>query len=352
MMQGHWRGLKRLSLQAIKSVGGFHFLLDSEWRRRRLLILSYHGVSMADEHEWNPGLYMSQPDLETRCELLRASRCAVLSLSDAIQAMYASTLPPRSVAVTFDDGYADFHERAYPVLSKFDIPATVYLTTLRCGRDLPVFGLVIDYMLWKARGVVELPHGVDGLPIRFDLRTKRGRPDALQAVIAASKRNDGKTIDEKHEFARQIGVWLGVDYDDITRRRLLTIMSHDEVKTLAARGIAFELHTHSHTTPREPDLFEREIATNREAIHEMIGRDATHFCYPSGAYRPEFLPWLSRERVVSATTCDTGLSSPASNPLLLPRFVDSAACSTVEFEGWLSGAASLVSKRRSYAIAH
>jgi peptidoglycan/xylan/chitin deacetylase (PgdA/CDA1 family) len=342
------RRLKRASLQTIHSVGGFNLLLDSAWRRKRLLILCYHGVSIADEHEWHPALYMPPAALRARLEILRTSRCTVLPLGDAVARLYAGTLPDRSVVLTFDDGYVDFREQAYPLLREYDIPATVYLTTLRCGCNRPIFRLIASYMLWKARGrVVDFGSEIGDGPTRFDLRTDDGRTKALQAVLAASDRQR-LDMEGKHRLAACIGSWIGVDYDDLAARRLLTIMSPDEVRLLSAAGVDFQLHTHTHTTPTDVDRFEREIVRNREAIEAMTGQPASHFCYPSGYYRPEFLPWLSDGRIVSATTCDPGLASERSNPLLLPRFVDVISVSPIEFQGWLSGAASLISRRKSY----
>jgi peptidoglycan/xylan/chitin deacetylase (PgdA/CDA1 family) len=341
--------LKQASLHAMKSLGGFQLLLDSAWRRRRLLILCYHGVSLADEHEWNPSLYMPPEALRRRLEILRASRCAVLPLGEAVQRLYAGTLPGRSVVVTFDDGYFDFYQQAHPLLRQFDVPATVYLTTLRCGHRGPIFRLVCAYLLWKARGrVVEVRDGLGGEHMSWDLRSEEGRAAALRAVIAESERA-ALDIRGKDRLTAQLASWVGVDYEEIVRRRLLTIMMPDEVRTLSAAGVDFQLHTHSHNTPRESDRFGREIAKNRDVIETMTGHRATHFCYPSGAYRPEFLPWLAGAEVVSATTCDPWLASDRTNPLLLPRFVDGTSRSAVEFEGWVSGAATLLSKHRSYA---
>jgi peptidoglycan/xylan/chitin deacetylase (PgdA/CDA1 family) len=114
---------------------------------------------------------------------------------------------------------------------------------------------------------------------------------------------------------------------------------------VARAGADVQLHTHRHRTPRDPQLFAREIADNRNAIRAMTGTEARHFCYPSGVYREEFLPWLREQQVLTATTCDHRLASPASHPLLLPRLVDHAALTELEFEGWLCGAGAWVLNR-------
>jgi hypothetical protein len=69
----------------------------------------------------------------------------------------------------------------------------------------------------------------------------------------------------------------------------------------------------------------------------MLDRAPKHFCYPSGYWRPEFLPWLKEAGVRSATTGEPGIAERAADPLLLPRVMDSEWVSTIEFEGWLTG---------------
>jgi peptidoglycan/xylan/chitin deacetylase (PgdA/CDA1 family) len=343
-----FRDIKVASLRAFKTVGGFEWLLRSAWRRKRLLILCYHGVSLRDEHEWNPSLYMAPSALESRLRILRDAGCAVLPLNAAVERLYAGVLPPRAVALTFDDGYVDFHERAYPLLKQYGMPATVYLTTRHCGTNRPVFRLVTAYMLWKARArTVDLTAIVSGPHTSFDLRGEDARRRAFDGIIAAMKARRLKPA-QKDGFAAEISKHLGVDYQEIASARMFTIMVSDEVRALAAAGVQFELHTHTHVTPSEAGYFDEEIAANRTAIEQMTGVAARHFCYPSGRYRPEFLPWLQGKQVVSATTCDPGLASIHSNPLLLPRFVDVNGVTPVEFEGWISGAASFLSRQRSY----
>ena len=118
-----------------------------------------------------------------------------------------------------------------------------------------------------------------------------------------------------------------------------------EVTELSAQGVDFQLHTHRHRVPGEKAAFLQEIEENRRAITEMTGNTPVHFCYPSGVYADEFLPWLAASGVVSATTCVPGTASPSHDPLLLPRLLDSSNLAPIEFEAWLSGFADLAPRR-------
>src|ERR1041385_8598414 len=108
--------LKQVTLKSLKSTGVSALVHDSRWRRNRLLILGYHGISMGDEHEWNGSQYMSPETFRSRMQQLHRSRCAVLPLGEAIQRLYRNDLPDRAVALTFDDGFADFYHRAFPII--------------------------------------------------------------------------------------------------------------------------------------------------------------------------------------------------------------------------------------------
>lgn len=342
------RPFKRVALQALHRTGGFTLVADSEWRRQRLLILCYHGVSLDDEHLWNGALYMPPDMFEQRLRLLRSMRCAVLPLAEAIERLYSGTLPARSVALTFDDGYHDFVAAAHPLLKQYGVPSTVYLPTLHCGRRAPVFTIGASYILWKARGTrIPVPR-VQEEPL--DLRSAAGRDDALAAVKEVARR-DKLSLDGKQHLLRELAERLHVDFEAIVAKRLLQIMDPEDAARLAQGGTDIQLHTHRHRTPHDREPFIEEIETNRTRIEQLTGIVPRHFCYPSGAYEPEFLPWLTETRVISATTCDPGLASRRTPPLMLPRVIDTTATSVREFQGWLSGAAWLITPRRSYAHA-
>ena len=114
--------LRRAALTSLKGAGIFGVVENSRWRRERLLILCYHGVSLEDEHEWWPALYVSPQHLERRLEILKRGQYNVLPLGEALQRLYCKDLPSRSVAITFDDGNYDFYRQAYPRLKQHSLP--------------------------------------------------------------------------------------------------------------------------------------------------------------------------------------------------------------------------------------
>jgi peptidoglycan/xylan/chitin deacetylase (PgdA/CDA1 family) len=345
MLGSVYRPLRLISLAALKTAGIFESVRDSRWRTQRLMILCYHGISLDEEHLWRPATYISPKLFGERLEFLSRSGYSVLPLGEGVERLYREELPQRSVVITFDDGTYDFLEHAFPALKRYGFPATVYQTTYYCDYDHPVFHLVCSYMLWKRRGLVL---NVDErLGSRLDLRTETSRQAILDQLV---KRADDEKLTEqqKNQLAEKLASTIGIDYAELARKRILQLLRPNEVAELASEGVDFQLHTHRHRTPLSEAPFRREIRDNRDSLQSMLsGRHATHFCYPSGVYEPEFLPWLAAEEVISATTCDPGIGSRTTNPLLLPRFVDTSHVSNLEFEGWLSGAASLLPRRKA-----
>ncbi|MCA1558002.1 MAG: polysaccharide deacetylase family protein, partial [Acidobacteria bacterium] len=176
------KNLKRTSLWVCKNLGLFQRVCESRWRRERLLILGYHGVSLEDEHEWDASLYMSQEDFASRLEILKRENYSVLPLREAVELLYKNELPERSVSLTFDDGYYDFYRQAYPVIRDYNFPVTVYLTTFHCYYNKPIFGLVCPYLLWKKREAVITAPPVMGNDLKLDLRTAEGRAAAMDDI--------------------------------------------------------------------------------------------------------------------------------------------------------------------------
>jgi peptidoglycan/xylan/chitin deacetylase (PgdA/CDA1 family) len=342
---------KQATLWSLKTSRVSTLVHNSRWRRQRLLILAYHGISLEDEHLWNGSQFLSAEILRTRLELLKKSRCAVLPLGEAVTRLYANDLPDRAVTITFDDGTSDFHRRAFPLIQEFGFPVTLYLTTFYSYYQRPVFDLMCSYLLWKGRHTTLDLSMITGRDLRMDL-SNFALQEAARREIQTFVREQKLSADEKDVLAASLAAHLEVDYDALLEQRIMHNLTTDEVGQLVAGGVDVQLHTHRHRTPVDRQLFLREIDDNRKSIQEMTGKTPTHFCYPSGVYDLRFLPWLREAGVVSATTCELGFASRSSNQLLLPRFLDNATLSSIEFESWLTGISAALPRRRLTERAH
>lgn len=336
--------LKQTTLKSLKTVGVSTLVHNSRWRRQRLLILAYHGISVLDEHEWNYTQYMPREVLRMRLQQIKDSRCAVLSLDEAVTRLFAGDLPDRAVVITFDDGTADFNQ-AWPLIKEFDFPVTLYLTTFYSHYNRPVFDLMVSYLLWKGRDRTLDLGPLIACEQTFDLAGDEAQNAARVAILThAQARNF--SAEEKDALLITLARSLDIDYDSLIAQRIMHNLTPAEVTELAANGVDIQLHTHRHRTPTDHDLFIREIEDNRKSIHAMTGKSVSHFCYPSGVHDQAFLPWLKESGVISATTCDPGFASLNSNPLLLPRFLDTPALAPIEFESWLTGVSAALPRRR------
>jgi len=131
------RNIKLATLRLLKRSRVFELVGDSDWRRRRLLILCYHGTSLERRASVATGTVHASELLQQRFEILKRGRYAVLPLGEGSSDWRGGTLPARSVAITFDDGTHDFYKAAYPVLKAFGFPVTVYQTTYHTDYQRP-----------------------------------------------------------------------------------------------------------------------------------------------------------------------------------------------------------------------
>ncbi len=337
---------KQSLLRSARLCGLFDLTRKSRWRQNKLLILGYHGISLEDEHLWNSRFYMTSDFLRRRFEIIREHGCTVLPLNEALERLHQGTLPQAAVVITFDDGSYDFYHSALPIIKEFNFPVTLYLTTFYTHFNRPVFDVAADYFLWKAGSKTLNCSLLLGLDENINLTTESERLRALSLIRNYALINRF-SAGRKNELLEAMCAELEIDYAEFCRKRILHLMNSNEISTIAHSCIDVQLHTHRHRVPADEKLFHREIDDNRRVIEDATGRQAVHFCYPNGEHNSQFFPWLRTANIISATTCQAGLSTPQSNPFLLPRLVDSSSLSEVEFMGWLSGVSQFVPQRRN-----
>src|SRR5215212_5224770 len=99
---------------------------------QRTLILLYHRVAKLHSDLWS--LAVTPEHFAEHLEVLR-QYAHPIRLQHLPQALSDGNIPNRSVVVTFDDGYADNLHSAKPLLKRYDIPATFFLTTGYVGKE-------------------------------------------------------------------------------------------------------------------------------------------------------------------------------------------------------------------------
>src|SRR6185503_6326745 len=207
------------------------WVANSSWRRQRLLVLCWHGLSNDDEHLWRPGLYITPQIFRRRLEILAELGCSVLSLDDALIRLWAGDLPPRSVVITFDDGFNDFAAQALPILREFGFPATLYLTTYHVDDQRPLYNLTVSYLLWKSAGPGRrLPNGAS--------IGNRAEAELSAQVMAREAIRDGLSTTEKDNRARELASFLGHDYDKWCAQRMLCLITAGQVRNASDSGVA------------------------------------------------------------------------------------------------------------------
>jgi len=98
--------------------------------RNSASILMYHSVGENDE------FFTVRPsEFSWQMEFLSNSGCKVMRLKELLaKILRKEDLPPKSIALTFDDGYEDNYLTAFPILKKYNFPATIFLVTGRIGN--------------------------------------------------------------------------------------------------------------------------------------------------------------------------------------------------------------------------
>ncbi len=100
----------------------------------RATVLMYHSIAKPPNGAKMKGLYVTPRMFRFQMWYLKMAGFKVVSL-DEIAAYAQGEGGEKLVALTFDDGFSDFYENAYPVLQEYGYPATVYLVAERIGRS-------------------------------------------------------------------------------------------------------------------------------------------------------------------------------------------------------------------------
>lgn len=204
---------------------------------------------------------------------------------EALECLADHPHPPRQpmALITFDDGYVDNYEIAYPILRRLGVPAVFFLPTAFIGSSQLPWWEEIPWLLRRSAGRSIRLIGADE---PFLLRADDGEK-SIRGVMTFVK-SRALPVNEQVEEIRSACGNLRPPADD-SRRLFLT---WDEVRQLRDAGHGIGSHTHSHRLLGHLSLREQadELRTSKEILEAELGRSVTSIAYPIGsasAYTPD-----------------------------------------------------------------
>jgi peptidoglycan/xylan/chitin deacetylase (PgdA/CDA1 family) len=277
----------------------------------RLSILIFHRVLPAPDpllHDEIDARVFSQA-----MDLL-GSEFNVLPLSDAIRHLALGRLPPRAACVTFDDGYADNHDVALPILRRAGVPATFFIASGYLEGGCMWNDTVIEAVRLAEGATLDLARlGLGAYPIG-SIEERRA---ALRALLNGIKyRPSG----ERAEIANDIAATAR------TAARADLMMSHGQVRALHSAGMEIGGHTVTHPilTRLSARNAEREMADGKTELEAIIRAPVRLFAYPNGKptedFGPEHVALARKVGFRAAVTTAWGAARRSSDVFQLPRF--------------------------------
>lgn len=289
-------------------------LLSPAGPRARLSVLIFHRV-LPEPDPIFPG-EIDVPRFDAICRWVR-QWFNVLPLDAAVSRLQRGTLPARAAAITFDDGYADNHDHALPLLQRHGLPATFFIAS----------GFIDGGCMWND-GVIDAvrrcrtPHlELAGLA---DLPDERLAVDSVPAKRAAIARIIGAVkylpVAQRLEIVATLRRRAGVD------DRPGWMMTSEQLRAMRRAGMQIGAHTVTHPILARLDRATAldEMRRGRDFLESTLQERVGLFAYPNGRpgtdYSEESVAAAREAGFDAAFTTAWGAASQNTDMFQLPRF--------------------------------
>jgi peptidoglycan/xylan/chitin deacetylase (PgdA/CDA1 family) len=308
----HWRWRLKAMLASTISRAHDHGLASVVARGAdRPLVLGYHRVVEsfgATAHTEMPSMLISSRMFERHLDCI-GRHFTFVTLDEIGEHLTGGRRFNKPVAaVTFDDGYRDVYEHAFPILKRKGIPAGVFVVTNLIGRPFWQVHDKLYHLMTKAfaawrdprREMTDLFRSLH-LPVAC---ITRNRVAAVSPMLAITSILPELPLVEVRRLMDGLEAVVGNGFHDVP----LTL-GWAELEEMSKAGIEIGSHTKNHVSlPAEtPDVIAEELAGSKKQLERYLGRPVRHFAYPGGQFTPGVVEAVERaEYAFAYTACRHG----------------------------------------------
>lgn len=248
---------------------------------RALTVLTYHRVGgPEDSGEFDPEVFDVTPEELDRQIGIIKGHGSLIGLGDLRRFLRGdSRLPKNPVMITFDDGYRDNYDVARPILERHGAEALFFIPTAFPDAGRLFWWDRISLLMRRCvREVVDLDY-----PRKLTLAPRRDPRAAAVLLCKAVKVTPNIDLERLwDELERATGVVFSAAEERALAEK--TIMGWNEVRSLVARGMSVQSHSHSHKVLNAftPAAAEVDLARSAAILGEAIGGTIDTVSYPVG----------------------------------------------------------------------
>lgn len=301
-------------------------------RRDGVAILMFHGFTDREhpgcENSQHKHLHVRKMDAFLGF-LTRHYR--ITPLDEIVDCLRAGrSLPPKAVVLTFDDGFRSNYSLAWPLLQRYQAPATIYLATEFVNDGKSIWTDRLDYAFHAA--------GKTAAEVKAAKQKLKQLPqEEVEQAVAEIENSLGARLTQANDS--------GVP-------AIYHSLEWAQVREMQAGGLVqFGAHTHTHKIlgRSQPETIRRELETSKSIIEQETGVPCRHFCYPNGG--PGDFSRASEQMVaevgfVSSLTTLNGWVTAKNDAFLLPRLGIGNDLDLPRFDLMLAGFNALIGKAR------
>ncbi|WP_073833253.1 polysaccharide deacetylase family protein [Pseudovibrio exalbescens] len=245
------------------------------------IVFTLHRVLPPSERAFQPNslLEITPQFLEETILQVRRAGLEFVSLSEATKRLKAGAdyKGPRFVALTFDDGYRDNLDVAYPILKRHEVPFTVFITSGFCDRTSELWWVALERLIERQSKLVLL----DGQPVLSldcaDICAKNAAFHRARAFLMHE-------VDEARQrrIIRETAHHYGLDLKALAAE---LVLSWEELRAWNRESlVSFGAHTVSHPALErlDPAAIHAEVAQGVQRMTDELGSKPTAFAYPYG----------------------------------------------------------------------
>ncbi len=293
--------------------GYYYTGLYKIYHKGKIHILMYHRVLKDNDKaiiSMQPGMYVTESAFKNQMIFL-ARHYHLISLKELLE-LWKNGEYNKDVkygVVTFDDGWLDNYLNAYPILKKYDVPATIFVTTSLIGTNRWFWPEKLSYLLLnKYQNLQGLGESLDDikndviLSIFTMINEKQDYviSEQIDLTIEALKKYTEQSIENALDKIYKLL--------DIVVPEERALLNWNEIKEMSSNGVSFGSHTCNHKILTGVPLSEAREELER-SMHQLKAKDLNFipvFCYPNGNYNQEIQNTVSDCGYEAAVTTKFG----------------------------------------------